>query len=85
MVLCIRFHNSGSVTEKNMPGHRNEKKYFFRVTIFEEVMYCVIMDPSLQREAQISEPFYVCVKRFSSLRRRDEPIHFLNGTALLYG
>ena len=44
-----------------MPGHRNEKKSFFGVTILEEVMYYVVMDVSLQSEAQISEPFCVSV------------------------
>jgi len=67
-MLCIKLQNSGlvfgNVTEKNMPGHRNEKKCFFGVMILEEVMYYVITDPSLQNEAQISEPFYVSVKLF---------------------
>ena len=68
-----------------MPGHPNEKKYFFGIMILEEVMYCGIMDPSLQSEVQFSEPFCVSVNRFSSLRRRDGPINFLKGTVSLYG
>jgi hypothetical protein len=78
-MLCIKFQSSGlvfgSITEKNMPWHRNEKKCFFGVMILEEVMRYVIMDSSLQNEAQISEPLYVSVKGFSSLRTRDERIH----------
>jgi len=89
VTLFIKFQSSGlvfgSVTDKNVPGHWNEKECFFGVIILEEVMYFVIMDPSFQSEAQISEPFCVSVKRFSSLRRRDGPIKFLNGTVPLYG
>jgi hypothetical protein len=48
-MLCIKYQNSGlvfgSVTEKNVPGHRNEKKCFFGITVLEEVMNYVIMDP----------------------------------------
>jgi hypothetical protein len=88
-MLYIEFQNSrlvfGSLIGKNMPGHWNEKKCYFGVMILEEVMYYNIMDPSLQNEAQISEPLCVSVKRFSSLRRRDEPIHIANGTVLPYG
>jgi hypothetical protein len=64
-MLCIKFQSSGpvfwSVTDENVPRHRNEREWFFGVTILEEVMCYVIMDPSLQREAQISEPFCVSV------------------------
>jgi len=58
MILCTKFQSSGlvfrSVTEENMPGLRNEKKGFFGFMILEEVMCYVIMDLSLQNEAQIS-------------------------------
>jgi hypothetical protein len=88
-MLCVKFQNSrlvfGSAIGENMPGHRNEKKCLFGVMILEEVMYYIIMDPSLQNEAQISEPLCVSVERFSSLRRRDGPTHIANVTVLLHG